>query len=45
LVPAHGKGVAHLLIPEKPREVSVNDGSVPESDRTNNSAPVPEKQE
>ena len=45
LVPAHGKGVARLLIPEKPREVSVNDGSVPESDLTNNSAPVPEKQE
>lgn len=45
LVPAHGKGVAHILIPDKPREVSVNDGSVPESDTSNNSAPVPEKQE
>lgn len=45
LVPAHGKGVAHLLIPEKPREASVNDGSVPESDLSNNSAPVPEKQQ
>ena len=45
LVPAHGKGVAHLLIPEKPKEVSANDGSVPESDLKNNSAPVPEKQQ
>ena len=45
LVPARGKGVARLLIPEKPREVSVNDGSVPETDRTNNSAPVPDKPE
>jgi hypothetical protein len=45
LVPAHGKGVAHLLIPEKPKEASINDGSVPESDLSNNSAPVPEKQE
>jgi hypothetical protein len=43
LVPAHGKGVAHLVIPEKPKEVSVNDGSVPESDTSNNSAPVPDK--
>lgn len=43
LVPAHGKGVARLLIPEKPKEASVNDGSVPESDLSNNSAPVPEK--
>jgi hypothetical protein len=45
LVPAHGKGVAHLVIPEKPREASVNDGSVPESNLANNSAPVPEKPE
>lgn len=44
LVPVHSKGVAHLLIPEKPKEVSINDGSVPESDLKNNSAPVPEKQ-
>ena len=43
LVPAHGKGVAHIVIPEKPKEASVNDGSVPESDTGNNSAPVPEK--
>ena len=45
LVPAHGKGVAHLVIPEKPKEASVNDGSVPESDLSNNAAPVPEKSE
>jgi hypothetical protein len=45
LVPAHGKGVAHLLIPEMPKEVSANDGSVPEADTKNNSAPVPEKQD
>jgi len=45
LVPARGKGVARLTIPEKPNEVSVNDGSVPESDLANNSAPVPEKPE
>ena len=44
LVAAHGKGVAHLLIPEKPKEVSVNDGSVPESETKNNSAPVPESE-
>ena len=43
LVPAHGKGVAHLLIPEKPKEATVNDGSVPESDTSNNTAPIPEK--
>lgn len=45
LVPARGKGVARLLIPEKPNQVTVNDGSVPESDLGNNSAPVPERPE
>ena len=34
--PAHGKAVARVLVPAIPTEAEVNDGSVPESDSSNN---------
>jgi hypothetical protein len=34
LVPAHQKATTRLSVPGKPKEVIVNDGSVPESDNT-----------
>jgi hypothetical protein len=40
LVPAHGKGVAHIVIPAAPQDAVVNDGSVPESDTANNTAAI-----
>jgi hypothetical protein len=36
MVPAQGKAVVRLQSPEIPTEVTVNDGSVPESDMSNN---------
>ena len=41
LVPAHDKVVVRITVPEKPVSVDVNDGSVPESDVTNNTFDVP----
>lgn len=35
-VPAHGKAVARVLVPAVPTQAEVNDGSVPESDFSNN---------
>ncbi len=40
LVPGSGKAIAHIQVPDKPLEVTVNDGSVPESDTTNNTATI-----
>jgi hypothetical protein len=37
IVPAKGKGVVRISIAAAPTKVTVNDGSVPESDTTNNS--------
>ncbi|HSE47867.1 MAG TPA: hypothetical protein VLA96_01530 [Terriglobales bacterium] len=39
-VPAHDKATARITVPAAPTGVTVNDGSVPEEDRSNNSAPV-----
>jgi hypothetical protein len=36
MVPAQGKAVVRLRTPESPTEVTVNDGSVPESNMSNN---------
>lgn len=36
IVPAHDKGYARIDLPELPTRVVVNDGSVPESDMSNN---------
>jgi len=46
LVPAHDKAVVRVLVPTEPVEVTVNDGSVPESDLTNNTfkVEVPKRQ-
>ncbi len=43
LAPAHGEVVAHIQTPSIPAQVMVNDGSVPESDVTNNTFTVTEK--
>jgi hypothetical protein len=40
LVPAGGKGSVRITTQNQPQTVTVNDGSVPESDSTNNSATV-----
>ena len=46
LVPAHDKAVVRVLVPTQPVEVIVNDGSVPESDLTNNrfNVQIPQRQ-
>ena len=41
LVRAHATGVLRLEMPDAPTRVTVNDGSVPESDRSNNVFEVP----
>ncbi len=43
LAPAHGQVVAHIEAPSIPATVTVNDGSVPESDISNNSFTVTKK--
>ncbi len=40
LVPANSKAVVRLQVPTRPLEATVNDASVPESDASNNSAPI-----
>jgi len=39
-VPAHGKTVARIEVASRPIDVTVNDGSVPEADRSDNTTPV-----
>ena len=39
-VPAHGKAALRMEVSSRPLEVTVNDGSVPEVDRTNNTSAV-----
>ncbi len=39
-VPARSKAAARIEVGSRPTEVSVNDGSVPEADRSDNTAPV-----
>ena len=39
-VPARSKAVARIEVGSKPLSVQVNDGSVPETDLSDNSAPV-----
>lgn len=39
-VPANGKAAARIEVGSRPIEVTVNDGSVPEADRSNNIMPV-----
>jgi hypothetical protein len=36
LVPAHGKATTRLTVPEAPQKAVVNDGSIPETDMSNN---------
>jgi hypothetical protein len=36
LVRAHGKSASRIEVPAAPEEIVVNDGSVPESDLSNN---------
>jgi hypothetical protein len=40
LVPGSGKAIAHIQVPDKPLQATVNDGSVPESDTSNNTATI-----
>ncbi len=40
MVPGKGKAVLHLEVSGKPLEATVNDGSVPESDMTNNTLAI-----
>ncbi len=44
LAPAHGKVVARIQAPSAPAQVVVNDGSVPESDMSNNTFSVTKTQ-
>jgi aminopeptidase N len=44
MVPANGKAVVRVQAPEAPAEVTVNDGSVPESDMSNNTFKVKPEQ-
>ena len=44
VVPAHGTGVIRVAVPAEPVEAIVNDGSVPESDTSNNSFAIPPPQ-
>lgn len=44
LVPAGSKAVERIEVPETPSEVVVNDGSVPESDVSNNTFQLPKPQ-
>ena len=44
VVPAHGTGVIRVAVPAAPVEAIVNDGSVPESDTSNNSFAIPPPQ-
>jgi hypothetical protein len=39
-VPGHGKAAARVEVNSRPTEVTVNDGSVPEIDRSDNTTPV-----
>lgn len=39
-VPANGKAAARIEVGSRPTEVTVNDGSVPEADRSDNTKPV-----
>jgi aminopeptidase N len=39
-VPAHGKTAARIEVSSKPLEVTANDGGIPETDRSDNRAPV-----
>jgi hypothetical protein len=39
-VPGHGKNAARIEVGSKPMEVTVNDGSVPEADRSDNTTAV-----
>jgi len=39
-VAGHAKAVLHINVPDKPLEARVNDGSVPESDSSNNSMTI-----
>jgi aminopeptidase N len=43
LVKAHDKTIERIEVPVVPTEVIVNDGSVPESDTTNNSFVIPKE--